>query len=63
MENNDGIDYCDICGRECEGVHSSSKKNDQIQRLVKLLERRGEIVCDAVIKQIYENRRLKNQTG
>lgn len=62
MENNDCTDYCDTCGRECEGVHRSAK-NETIQQLVKLLERHGEIVCDAVIKQIYENRRLKNPTS
>lgn len=55
------IESCDICGRKCDGVHNNSINNEekQIQKIVKVLEAYGDEVVDKVIKQIYENRRLK----
>jgi hypothetical protein len=54
-------EYCDYCGRNCDGVHSTNlnKKEKEIQNIVKMLESYSEKVIDEVIKQIYENRRLK----
>lgn len=58
-------EYCDYCGRKCDGVHSIKVNNKEkvIQKslLYKVLEIEGcsEKVIDEIIKQIYENRRLK----
>jgi hypothetical protein len=54
-------EYCDYCGRKCDGVHSIklNNKEKEIQNIVKMLESYSEKVIDEVIKQIYENRRLK----
>lgn len=54
-------EYCDYCGRKCDGVHSIklNNKEKEIQNIVKVLESYSEKVIDKVIKQIYENRRLK----
>lgn len=54
-------EYCDYCGRKCDGVHSTklNNKEKEIQNLIKVLESYSEKVIDEIIKQIYENRRLK----
>jgi len=55
-------EYCDICGRECDGVHSIKINNKEkiIQKMTKILESYDEKVVDEIIKQIYENRRKTN---
>ena len=55
------IEECDICGRKCDGVHNNKiiSKEKQIQKITNMLESYGEIMVDEIIKQIYENRRLK----
>jgi len=55
------IDECDICGRKCDGVHSNKiiSKEKEIQKITNMLESYGETMVDEIIKQIYENRRLK----
>ena len=59
-------EYCDKCGRNCDGVHSnihSNKVNNaetEIQKMVKIIESYGEKVVDEIIKQIYNNRNLRN---
>jgi F0F1-type ATP synthase delta subunit len=52
---------CDICGRKCDGVHSNKiiSKEKEILIITNLLESYGEKIVDEIIKQIYENRRLK----
>jgi hypothetical protein len=52
---------CDICGRKCDGVHSIKINNKEkiIQKMTKILESYDEKVVDEIIKQIYENQRLK----
>jgi len=54
-------EYCDNCGRKCDGVHSIKKNNKEkeIKKIVNMLESYGEKMVDEIIKQIYENRRLK----
>lgn len=58
-------EYCDYCGRKCDGVHSIKVNNKEkvIQKslLYKVLEIEGcsEKVIDEIIKQIYENQHLK----
>lgn len=55
------IDECDICGRKCDGVHSNKiiSKEREIQKITNMLESYGETMVDEIIKQIYENRRLR----
>lgn len=55
------IDECDICGRKCDGVHSNKiiSKEKEIQKITNMLESYGETMVDEIIKQIYENRRLR----
>lgn len=59
------IEYCDICETNCDGVHSNKinnkekEKQIQIQKITLMLESYGEKIVDEIIKQIYENRRLK----
>ncbi len=55
------IEYCDICGRKCHGVHSNkiNNKEKEIKKLVNVLESYDEEMVDEIIKQIYINRRLK----
>jgi hypothetical protein len=55
------LEYCDYCGRKCDGVHSIkiNNKEKEIQNITKVLESYGEKVVDEIIKRIYENRRLK----
>jgi hypothetical protein len=55
------IEYCDICGRKCDGVHSNKINNKlkEIKQLVNVLESYDEEMVDEIIKQIYINRRLK----
>lgn len=52
---------CDICGRKCDGVHSNKliSKEKEMQKIINILESYGELMVDEIIKQIYENRRLK----
>lgn len=59
--DSDEIEYCDICGRECDVVHNIKiyTKEKEIQNIVNVLESYGEKIVDEVIKKIYENRRLK----
>ncbi len=54
-------EYCDKCGRNCDGVHSNKVNNaeTEIQKMVKIIESYGEKVVDEIIKQIYNNRHLK----
>ena len=54
-------EYCEICGRKCDGVHNNKiiSKEKEIQKITNLLESYGEKMVDEIIKQIYENRRLK----
>ena len=54
-------EYCDICGRKCDEVHSNKINiaTKEIQKIVKILESHNETFVDEIIKQIYENRRLK----
>ena len=54
-------EYWDYCGRKCDGVHSIkiNNKEKKIQKITKVLESYSEKVVDEIIKQIYENRRLK----
>ena len=54
-------EYCVICGRVCDGVHNVkiNNKEKEIQKIINMLESHGEKVVDEIIKQIYENRRLK----
>lgn len=58
-------EYCDYCGRKCDGVHSIKVNNKEKvipkSLLYKVLEIEGfsEKVIDEIIKQIYENQRLK----
>lgn len=56
------VEYCDICGRKCDGVHSNKMINEetQIKKIVKTLESYGEKMVDDIIKQIYKNRELKH---
>jgi hypothetical protein len=56
-------EYCDICGRDCDGVHSNKMNSSEkeIKKFVKILESYGEKVVDEIIKQIYENRHLKSE--
>lgn len=58
------IQQCDICGRKCDGVHSNKKNNKkkEIQKITNILESYDDTLIDEVIKQIYENRRLKCET-
>ena len=53
-------EQCNICGRECDGVHSNKiyNKEKEIQKIVILLESYGEKVIDEIITQIYKNRNL-----
>jgi len=53
------IEQCDICGRECDGVHNNKiiNKEKEIQKITKILESYGEKMVDEIIKQIYKNRR------
>jgi hypothetical protein len=55
------IEYCDICGRKCDGVHSNkiNNKEKEIKKLVNVLESYDKEMVDEIIKQIYINRRLK----
>ena len=48
-------EYCDKCGRNCDGVHSNKVNNaeTEIQKMVKIIESYGEKVADEIIKQIY----------
>lgn len=52
---------CDICGRNCDGVHSGKINSTEklVKSIVTMLESYGEIMVDEIIKQIYENRRAK----
>ena len=52
------MEQCDICGRECDGVHSNkiNIKEKLIQQLIHTLESYGEKMVDEIIKQIYKNR-------
>ena len=54
-------EYCEICGMKCDGVHSDKiiSKEKEITKITNLLESYGEKIVDEIIKQIYENRRLK----
>jgi hypothetical protein len=38
------IEHCDICGRKCDGVHSSkiNNKEKEIQKITNMLESYGE---------------------
>lgn len=54
------LEHCDICGRKCDGVHSSKiNKEKEIQKITNMLESYGEKMVDQIIKQIYENRRFR----
>jgi hypothetical protein len=55
------IEYCDICGRKCDGVHSNkiNNKEKEIKKLVNVLESYDKEMVDEIIKQIYINRLLK----
>ena len=62
------IEECDICGRECDGVHINSdfnsnknNKEKEIQQITNKLEGYGEKMVDEIIKQIYKNRSLKSE--
>lgn len=57
------IEYCDICGRKCCGVHSNkiNNKEKEIKKFVNVLESYDEAMVDEIIKQIYINRWLKSK--
>ena len=57
------IEYCDICGRKCDGVHSNkiNSKEKEIQKITNILESYGEKMVDEIIKKIYKNRHLKSE--
>jgi hypothetical protein len=56
-------EYCDICGRECDGVHKVDNKKsvNEIERITNMLESYGEKTVDEVIRRIYENRRKREK--
>ncbi len=52
-----GIELCDICGRECDGVHRVKKLNDEeklIQDTVKVLLSYNENTIAEIVKRVYE---------
>lgn len=58
----DNTEYCDICGRECDGVHSNRiyNKEKMIQDIVNMIMSYDENTIDEVIKRVYEIRKCKN---
>lgn len=57
------IEYCDSCGRKCDGVHSIKINNyeNNIQKMVNVLQSYDDNIVDEIIKRIHENRRLKSK--
>ena len=57
------VEYCDVCGRECDGVHSKKDKKEiekkEIQKLVKILLSKDEKLVNESIKQYHELRMKK----
>lgn len=63
MEMETETEYCNICGRMCDEVHSinpNKKEKDMQKNIITMLESYNEKVVDEIIAQIYENRRLRN---
>lgn len=54
-------EYCDICGRECDGVHSNKIYNEDkiIQQLVNVIISQKENIINEVIKRVDEYRLSK----
>jgi hypothetical protein len=57
------LDYCNICERKCDGVHTNkiNNKEKEIKKIANMLESYGEKMVDEIIKQIYENRHSKSK--
>lgn len=55
------MDYCDICGRKCDGVHNNKKSNSkkEIEKIVTIIESHGEEIVDKVVERLLENKRLR----
>ena len=60
------IEYCDICGRKCDGVHSNKINNKEkeiqkmvIQKMVNVIMSYDENMVDEIITRVCEIRRLK----
>ena len=46
IKQSDNEQYCDICGRICDGVHSNKKYNKEIQKIINVIESYDEKVVD-----------------
>jgi hypothetical protein len=64
METEMETDYCDICGRICDGAHginknTTNKTNEQkIQQIVNILVNYDENMINEIIKRVYEKKSL-----
>jgi len=54
-------EYCDSCGRVCDGVHSINNNKDEkhIQNIVKILLSQKENILDEILKRVIEHINLK----
>ncbi len=57
------IEECDICGRNCDGVHNIkiNNKEKEKEKIINILESYDEKIVDEIIKQIYKNRHLNSE--
>ena len=48
--------YCDECGRECDGVHSGRKSSidDQIEQIMKLITSQSYNIVKEVLKRLQD---------
>lgn len=55
------MEECDICGRNCDGVHRvrANNKEIEIQKMVNVLSSYDEATVDEIIRRIYEKRNVK----